>query len=197
MSKSKKTTIDKKAQSYKDWLQNSVIRVGRVHFVLVMIYVAAIILYDAFGLITDDILLQRWIMASATLTVSAVLWYLARNRSSHSRFYVSLVWSFILLDIVFASFNVYTQRGMASRAVFLYAVPIIISSLLLSRAAIYMSATLAAAAYSLTAVWYYVANPSEGYRIELYGEVGFYSALFFVLATLLWDTIRSKNADSS
>jgi Na+/proline symporter len=60
-----------------------------------------------------------------------------------------------------------------------------------------MSATLAAAAYSLTAVWYYVANPSEGYRIELYGEVGFYSALFFIVAALLWDIMRSKNTDSS
>jgi len=196
MSKPKKK-IDKKTQSYKDWLQKSAVRVGRVHFVLVLIYVTIVILYDAFGLITDDILLQRWIMASATLAVSAALWYIARSRSSHSRFYASLIWSFIILDIIFASFNVYTQRGMASRAVFLYVLPIIVSSLFLSRAAVYMSATLAAAAYSLTAVWYYVANPSEGYRIELYGEVGFYSALFFIVAALLWDIMRSKNTDSS
>ncbi len=191
--KSKKQTT----MTYTEWLRQSAIRVSRVHFAVVLIYLVTIILYDAFGLITDQALLERWLVASGMAVVTALLWYMARSfQRSRSSFYAGLLYSFIVLDIAFASFGVFTQRGMASRAVFLYVIPIVIAALLLRRAAIFATAIIAAAAYSLTAIWYYVVNPSEGYRIELYGEVGFYSALFFIVAALLWDVVRSKNADS-
>ena len=164
---------------------------------LACIYVVSIIVYDAFKLITPDILLQRWAMASILVSVTALIWYLARTKEKNNQFYANLLYGLIVAGIGFASFNVFIQRGMASRAVALYAVPIIVSALLLQRSAIFMTAIVSVAAYSLTAIWYAVLNPSEGYRIELYGEVGFYSALFFVLATLLWSVVRSKNADAS
>lgn len=195
MSKTKNTK--KKAMTYKEWLQQSAIRVGRVHFAIALIYITTIVLYDAFKLITDQALLQRWIAAAAVLVVSALLWYAARSESKQSSYYAWLLYGFIVLDIAFASFNVFVQRGMASRAVFLYVIPMLVAALLLRKAALYMTAIVASATYSLTAIWYFVANPSEGYRIELYGEVGFYSALLFVVAALLWDIVRSKNADDS
>ncbi|CAN5691663.1 hypothetical protein BH23PAT2_BH23PAT2_02010 [soil metagenome] len=188
----------KKSQvTINQWLQQSAIRASRSYFTLAFVYVVSIIVYDAFKLITPDILLQRWTMASILLTVTALIWYLARTKEKSSQFYANLLYCLIALGIGFASFNVFIQRGMASRAVALYAVPIIVSALLLQRSAIFMTAIISVAAYSLAAIRYAVLNPSEGYKIELYGEVGFYSALFFVLATLLWSIVRSKNADPS
>lgn len=197
MAKTKKTKKEETSMTYTEWLRQSAIRVARVHFAIVLIYLVTIILYDAFDLITDQALLERWVVVSSMAAVTALLWYMARSfHRSRSSVYAGLLYAFIMLDIAFASFGVFTQRGMASRAVFLYVIPLVIAALLLRRAAIYATAIIAAAAYSLTAIWYYVANPSEGYRIELYGEVGFYSALFFIVAALLWDVVRSKNADA-
>ena len=196
MSTKAKKTKDSKL-SYAQWLRQSAIRVARVHFVLIGVYVATVIAYDAFNLITEDALLARWTMASILLVASAIFWYLTRIDGKASGYYGWIIYGFIMLDMALASFSVYTQRGMASKSVFLYVIPIVIAALLLRRAALYMVATISVAAYSLTAIWYSVNNPSEGYKIELYGEVGFYSALLFVVAALLWGVIRSKNSDSN
>jgi heme/copper-type cytochrome/quinol oxidase subunit 4 len=91
-----------------------------------------------------------------------------------------------------ASFNVYVQRGMASRAVALYAIPLVVSTVLMSRAALLTTAALCVAAYTTTAVSYFVLNFNEGYKIELYGEITSYSVYFVILAALLWVSIRHK-----
>lgn len=190
----------KKEQSsltYKQWLQYSSIKIGRILFLFVGIYIVSIILYDAFKLITPDILLIRWIAASALLVTVAVLWYAARSTNKSERFYAWLLYAYILATVAFASLNIYIQRGMASRAVFLYVVPVLIAAFVLRRAAIFMTAAVAIAAYSLTAIWYSSVYPSEGYKVEIYGEVGFYSAMLFIVAALVWSIVRSKNSDSS
>ena len=183
--------------SYDDWLKQSAVRVGRVLFVLTLVYVVLIILYDAFALVTSDMLLVRWIAAAGLVTGTAVLWYSARKKHAPAKYYARLIYGYILLLTLFAAVNVYIGRGMAAKAVLLFVLPVIISGLLLRRAAIYMTAIIATTAYVLSAMIYAINNPSEGYKIELYGEVGFYSALLFITAALVWDTVRSKNADDS
>lgn len=192
--------MPKKQQSaftYQQWLQDSSVRIGRILFIFVSIYIAIVVLYDAFNLITPDMLLGRWIAASILLVLAAILWYIARSKNKSEMFYSRLIYTYIFATLLFASFNIYYQRGMASRAVFLYVIPILIAAFLLRRAAIFMTAAIAVAAYSLTAIWYSTNFPSEGYKIEIYGEVGFYSALFFVVAALAWGIVRSKTSDSS
>lgn len=182
---------------YNEWLQQSAVRVGRVLFVLTLVYVVTIILYDAFALVTPDMLLVRWMAAAGLAVGSAVLWYSARKKQAPAVYYARLLYGYVVLLTLFASLNVYIGRGMAAKAVMLFIVPIVVSGLLLRRAAIYMTAVIATAAYVLTAMTYATNNPSEGYKIELYGEVGFYSGLLFIVAALTWDVVRSKNADDS
>jgi hypothetical protein len=86
---------------------------------------------------------------------------------------------------------------MASRGVALFALPIVVSAITLSRSAIFATASLSVGAYSYAAIKYFTDNPSEGYKVELYGDVLFYSASFFILAAVLWALVRSVQAKNS
>ncbi|MEO8862745.1 MAG: hypothetical protein ABI354_00280 [Candidatus Saccharimonadales bacterium] len=174
------------------WLRGNVQRLARIHFLFVGAIVVQIILYDVWKLLTPDAVMKRWIIAAILLLVTTICWYLSKEKLGHSGRYRALVFSLILVDVVVASFLVYVQRGMASQAVALYAIPIVVSSVLLSRAAIMATAFLCTAAYTTTAISYFVLNFNEGYKIELYGEIGFYSVIFFVIAWCLWTLVKSK-----
>jgi len=167
-------------------------RLARWHFLYTALFAAQIVIYDAWKLIEPAVVLRRWIMAALLLIVTTTVWYMARGRANDNSLYKRLIFALILIDIAAASFGIYTQRGMPSRAVMLYAVPILVASVLKSRRAIFTAALLSVAAYSTTAVAYFVLNFNEGYKIELYGEVGFYSVLMVLLASLLWSAIRPK-----
>lgn len=184
----------KKSKS-SNWLHAGVWRVSRLHFVYVIILVAQTTLYDAWKLITPDALLKRWCVTAALLVITTIIWYIVRSGVRSTAICKLLVATLIVADIAIASFSVYTQRGMASRAIMLFVVPLLVSTVLMSRTAIFATAALCAAAYSTTAIAYFVLNFNEGYKIELYGEVGFYSGMLFVIASLLWILIRVKRRD--
>ncbi len=186
----------KKVITFTDWLQTGLIRTCRVHFVFIAAYSVYIIAADATKLIEPELVLQRWTMNVLLLVGVVSVWYLARSSVKKSSYYRALFSIVILLDIAMATFSVYTQRGMASRAVILYCIPIVVSALLLSRTALFLTATLCAAAYSLASVKYFVVYFNEGYKAELYIEVAFYSATFFVLAGILSVLIRFKNSET-
>lgn len=182
-----------KQKSDNHWLRTSVLRITHWHFLYVALLIGQAILYDASKLITPDVVLKRWLVATMLLAVTAVVWFLTKGKLSTSTvFYKCLVFALIVADIIVASFNIYTQRGMSSRAVLLYVIPIIISAILMSRVALFATAILCIAAYTATAQAYFVLNFNEGYKVELYGETGFYSASFLILAGLLWTVIRLK-----
>lgn len=173
----------------------SILRLTRLHFFYVLAYAVFILEYDAWKIITPHALSERWTVATIMLVVTTLCWYAARNRVSSDSYYKSIAFALISLDIFVAGFSVFSQRGMASRAVALFAIPIIIAALI-SRTAIFATAALSLAAYSFAAVRYFALNPSEGYKVELYGDLTFYSAIFFILAALLWVVIsRSKPTD--
>jgi len=173
-------------------LQSNLLNVVRLHFVYALLFAIQIIVYDAWKLITPEAVLERWIVAAMLFVVATVVWYLAHNKNIAAKFYRGLLLALILADIGVASFSVYTQRGMASKAVVLYVLPIMVSAVLASRAAILATAALCIAAYFTTAVSYFVLNFNEGYKIELYGEVIFYSAFFLLLASLMKVIISPK-----
>jgi hypothetical protein len=184
----------KKAKS-SNWLHAGVWRVSRLHFIYAIVLIAQTVIYDAWKLITPDAVLRRWYVTAGLLFVTTVVWYIARNKVQSANVCKLLVAALVLTDIAVASFNVYTQRGMASRAIMLYAIPLIVSAVLMSRSALFATAALSVVAYTTTAVAYFVLNFNEGYKIELYGEVGFYSVMLFLLASMLWIVVRAKRGD--
>lgn len=181
----------KKSEKISEPSRSFTIRLTRVHFFYVIAYAGVVLLYDAWRLITHESLLERWTMTVIMLVVTTTCWYAARQRVNSVAYYKYIVSTLILLDIYVAAFSVYTQRGMASRAVTLFAIPIVISSLI-GRSALFATAAFSVAAYSFAAVRYFALHPSEGYKVELYGDLAFYSALFFVLAGLLWVVISKE-----
>lgn len=180
-------------QKHPHWLKNGVVRAAKLHFLIILAYVGQIIAYDASKLITPEVVLQRWYAAAALTAVASVVWYLARSKVNNISTYKFLAWTLILADIAFATFNVYTQRGMASRAVVLYLIPIIISAILVSRVALLVTAVLCVAAYTTASLAYFINYFNEGYKIELYGEIFFYSAIFLAASLALWAVIRNKH----
>lgn len=177
-----------------NWLQINVIRIARVHFWLVGAFAGLIIVYHASKLITPEAVLGRWTTAAIMMAVTTLVWYAARQSSRSGTYYTGLVYILILLDIYVASSLIYAERGMASRAVALYLVPIIVSAALLRPRAIFAAASLSTAAYCLTAIRYFVVNFNEGYMVELYSTLALYSAIFFVVAGLLSIIIRSNSS---
>lgn len=185
-----------KKVTFSDWLQAGTLRLSRVHFFFVSAIIAQIILYDAGKILTPTLVMWRWIAAIILLLGTGTVWHLAHNQNKSVGFYKKLIYGLILLDIAVATFGVYTQRGMASRAVFLYAIPIAVSAILLSRVALFTTAIISIAAYTAAAVTYFVLNFNEGYKIELYGEIGFYSAMFLILAGMLSAVIHFRNSNN-
>jgi hypothetical protein len=173
-------------------LKSRSVRIARFHFALVLLFAVQTVVYHASKVITPDLLLKRWVAVAALLVVATILWYFAKNRVTSTGGFKAIIYALIIADIAFASFNVYTQRGYASKSVVLFVIPIFIAAALVSRSALYATALLSVAAYTTTAIMYFVNNFNEGYMAELYGEIAFYSALYLLLAALLWTLIRKQ-----
>jgi hypothetical protein len=173
-------------------LKSRAVRIARFHFAIVLLFSFQTIVYHASKVITPDLLLKRWIATAGLLVVATILWYFAKNRVTNLVGFKAIIYALIIADIAFASFNVYTQRGYASKSVVLFVIPIFIAAALANRSALFATALLSIAAYTTTAVMYFVNNFNEGYSAELYGEIGFYSALYLLLAGLLWTLIRKR-----
>lgn len=175
-----------------NWLQISSLRLARVRFFFILLFAAVIIAADAWKLIPPEVVLDRWTVAGLALAVNAIIWYFSRSGSQKESFYKGLIFTQIILDIAVASFLIYSQRGVASNAVMLYALPLIVSAVLLSRAALFATAFLSVATYAMVTVRYAITYPGEGYRVELYSELAFYGGIFFVIAALLNALVHSR-----
>lgn len=176
-------------------LQNSprhiLLRITRVHFLYVLLYMASIIIFDSSNLIPHEDVLKRWTAAGSLLVVNTVIWYLCRAKIKNDTLYKVLLVVLIACDVLFAASNVFWQRGMASKAVALFIVPIISAGLMKSRSLVLATAAISASAYSIASVRYFFENYGQGYRVELYGEIAFYSGMFFLVAILMMISFRS------
>ncbi|HYF97275.1 MAG TPA: hypothetical protein VD947_04555 [Patescibacteria group bacterium] len=173
-------------------LRSGLIAFCKLHFCLIALLIGQTILYDSSKLITPEVVLERWVLISGLLVIIGSIWYLVKSKAGHALMYKLLLFAMIVADIMLASYSVYSQRGMASKAVLLFVIPIVISGLLLSRSAVFATAILCIAAYSLAAVSYFVINFNEGYKVELYGEIGFYSLLMLLIAGLTSVLVKSR-----
>ncbi len=173
-------------------VRSSFVRIAKLHVIIGMFFGLQIIIYDAGKLITPDVVLKRWVITGLLVLAGAVCWYLARLNNS-ATVIRNLAWFLISVDMIVASFSVYTQRGMASRAVFLFVLPILVAGTLHRWGMLYLTTMLAVVVYIITAIVYFTFNFNEGYKLELYGEVGFYSALLFAFASMVWALVRQKH----
>jgi hypothetical protein len=182
-----------KATPLLDHLHTATLRVSKFHFAYVLLFVAQTIVFHASKVITPDLLLKRWVAVSGLAVITILVWLLSRTRPTAMGAYRAALGLLIAADIAFAAFNVYTQRGYASKSVFLFLIPIVVAVVLLNRSALFATAALCIAAYSTVTVTYFVNNFNEGYMSEMYAEVGFYSGLFIIVAGLLWATVHKHN----
>jgi hypothetical protein len=176
-----------------NWLQSTAVRVARIHFIYIAIYMASIIAFDSWNLFTHAAIGDRWTAAAVFLIVNTICWYIARIKFNSGTVYIFLVLALVIADIIFAATNVYWERGLASKSVLLFAVPIVTAAAIRSRSTILAAASLSTAAYSLSAIRYYNLHYGESFRIELYGYVGLFCAVFFILAMLLMTIILPKD----
>jgi hypothetical protein len=174
-------------------LQHNIVRVAQIHFFFLFVYVINMMASRAWNLIPVTGLLQRLILATSIFVASVLAWYGARIVGRPTLYYRKLVYLLVGVDIAVATVSVYVGRGMASRSVILYVIPIVAVAILASRVALIATAAISSAMYALTAAYYFMMNPGEGYTAELYTEVGLYCAILFVLVALLWVVMGIKN----
>ncbi len=167
-------------------------RLTNIHYLLAVASIGQLVIFDAGKLIPPEVVLQRWVASGLFVGLITVIWYVSRNRSGQEATLKKLLAGLVAIDIAFASFAVYTQRGMASRAVALYAIAIIVAAAINRRSALIASAILSAAAYITTCVSYFVLHFNEGYKLELYGETGFYAVCMILFALTLWAVVKPE-----
>lgn len=155
----------------------------KLNFAVILIYGIFTTLYEAWQLITPSALMIRWVMFGLLLIFTTLVWlYVKQGRNS--RVAPAMI-ALIASNTTFISANIYFERGMASRAVMLYILPILGAGLLNTKSAAYMSALFCSSAYVISAVAYSLIHPSEGYKIEIYGTIIFYCTFMFVIAGLV------------
>lgn len=143
---------------------------------------------------TPEALTNRWTVVAVALGATTALWLFSRRQGLSDLYYRGIIVLLICVYIGVATFSIYSERGMASNAIILYAIPLVISALTYQARSIFATAALASITYSAAAISYFKHFPSEGYKVELYGQLVFYSLILFLLATLLWVVIRSRRA---
>lgn len=185
--------MPKKSKIKTNWLQTSAVRVTRVHFLFIAVYILATIVFDSWNLYTHEAITQLWTAAGVLLVINTVLWFMARQNYPNKSLYVFNILALVLADIAFAAYNVYWQQGLASKSVLLFTVPIVTAAVLRSRSIMFGTTTLCAAVYSTVSVRYFFENYGQGYRVELWGTIGLYSAVFFILALLLMILVKPTN----
>ncbi len=155
-----------------------------LHIILGIALIVQVIAFDAAKLITPEAVMKRWLVFGGFMIVSAIVWYVSRL-NNHNYYQHKIVWLLMFADLFLASYMVYATRGMASKAVMLFCLPILVAACTAKKGVILLSGIISAIVYTSVAVAYFIINFNEGYKIELYGEIGFYAALLLIFASML------------
>lgn len=181
-----------KTKSTKTFVRSNLAHVAKFQLLVALAYSLQIIIIHAGHLVTPDIILRRWLAVAIFASLTTWVWMVARSTSAETSTERKMAWLLIITDIAFASYNVYLQRGMSSRAVILYVLALFAAGTLRSRVALYSAAILSIIAYTTAAILYFVLNFNEGYLLELYAEIGFYSVLLLLSAGMLGVLTRRR-----
>ncbi len=189
--------MDQKEVTESNRLRLGSLRTARLGFAFIGIYIFSTAIYQAWRLLTPDVIQTRWFLAIAMISINATLWWYSHKPRLRTTYYRTIIFLQIAMYIVIATYSIYVERGMASNSIILYAIPLVIVALEYSGRALAFTALICSTAYAAAAIHYFNTFPSEGYKVELYGGIAFYSGIMFVLAALLWVVVRARNISSS
>ncbi|MCA9342682.1 hypothetical protein KC950_01560 [Candidatus Saccharibacteria bacterium] len=148
---------------------------------------------QAWKLQTPDVIKNQWIALLITATLFLIILILSLKKKASHGYYYSLVFSQIVTYTAFISYIIYAQRGMASSAIILYVIPILIAALTRASWVVITTSVLAGASYSLSAYKYFADFPSEGYKAELYGQMLFYFLILILIGRLVHIALVENN----
>jgi len=162
----------------------SLTRITRTIYFAVAIYALSIIIFDAGNLITREVVIQRWTLASIMLLINTLVWFMASIDHKHLTNHLAV---YILTAgfITFAGYSTYWERGMASTSTLFYVLPLLVIATLKNRHSLIATAVLTAGTYAFAAVKYFNDFFNEGYRIQLWGHIVLYCGMIMVSAWLL------------
>lgn len=74
-----------------EWLHTGLLRVSRLHFLLIAAFAIQIVVYDAWHVLAPEVVMWRWSATALLLVTVAVIWYLAHNRQNDIAAYKRLI----------------------------------------------------------------------------------------------------------
>lgn len=117
--------------------------------------------------------------------LNGVFWLLLRTEKRSARYYKWVAAAQILLDVGMASAVIYFLGGLHSRAIILYAIPIISKGMLFEGSLAYMAAAASAVSYGGVVVLYQTRHPAAYSLRDTIQPIIFYGCVFLVLAFLI------------
>jgi len=162
-----------------------VTRVSRTIYFFIAFYALSIVIFDSGNLITKEAVVQRWTLATVLLVVNTVAWFLSSQRRHAVNTQRILIAIVVFTLIGFAGYMTYWERGMASTSTILYVLPLLVAATAKNRHALLATATLSAGTYCFAAVKYFNDFFNEGFRIQLWGNLAFYTGAIFTCAWLI------------
>jgi hypothetical protein len=181
-----KTTKTKRSQL-------ATLRASRMGFVFIFIYGLTTIIYKLWKLQTPDVLRQRWIIILILLILNVIFWQISKRFGLKEHIYKFIIALQIATYMAISIYSIYSERGMDSNAIILFVIPLIIAGLEYNGRVLFAVTSLCAVSYGATAIRYFEENPSEGYKIELYGGILFYSGILYLISALVWILIKTKD----
>ena len=160
-------------------------RASRVHVYYLAAYALSLIVFDSWNLITHEGIVRKWTLAAVILTIVIGCWFVSKQKFAFTTGYTIAMLVLIISGVIFAAYNVSWERGMASKSLILFIVPIVTAALTRRRTVLLATTGFSAVAYSVVVVRYFHIHYGEGFRVQVYGELLFYGIVFFVCAWLL------------
>ena len=164
---------------------------AKFNFAFVGVFAVYIIIFDGGNVVPRAAIYHRWEFAAILLAVFTLFWIVTKKASSRRVIFGALLLC-ILAELALAGYTTYWERGMASMSTILYMLPIATAALTTSRTYTVGTALLASAAYMYASTKYFYDFFNEGYRVQLYGQVFFFSALFILIGSIVASAVHSK-----
>lgn len=160
---------------------------SKLNFAFLAALAAFNIIFDSGNVLTREAVYHRWMLIAVLFVIFILFWVVAIKSTSKLLVQGGLVLC-VLAELLLAGYMTYWERGMASTSTVLYMMPIASIAYTKSRTFTIAASLAAAATYLAAATKYFYDFFNEGYRVQLYGEIFFYSAVFlvtgWVIATL-------------
>ena len=163
-----------------DLFQTNLQTVARAGFLFIIAFALYIIIFDSGNVLTREAVYYRWMLLGALLITNSIFWSYTKKTHSRKSLTVALM-AIVVAQIALAGFSTYWERGMASMSTILFALPIVTISILGSRTFTLATSAICSAVYIIACTKYFYDFFNEGYRVQLYGQLFFFSAVFMII----------------